>query len=74
MNRSTKRPSRERAMSCRITSEFEVDWKMAPSETSRSRNMRKLVRLPLWASATPPASRSANIGCTLRSTLPPAVE
>lgn len=34
---------------------------------------RKLVRLPLWARATPPASRSANIGWTLRMSLPPAV-
>ncbi len=40
----------------------------APSATSRSRRVRKLVRLPLWARATPPASRSANIGCTLRRT------
>jgi hypothetical protein len=30
--------------------------------------------LPLWASATPPASMSANIGWTLRITEPPAVD
>ena len=66
MKRSTKRAFRERAIRWRITSESEVDWKIAPSPTSCSRRVRKLVRLPLWASATPPASRSANIGWTLR--------
>ncbi len=74
MKRSMNLARREMATRWMITSESEVDWKMWPSETSRSRRVRKLVRLPLWAMATPPASRSANIGWTLRSTLAPAVE
>jgi hypothetical protein len=66
MKRSTIRAFRERAIRWRITSLSEVDWKIAPVATSCSRRVRKLVRLPLWAMATPPASRSANIGWTLR--------
>ena len=74
MNRSTRRDFRERAIRWRITSESEVDWKIAPAATNCSRSVRKFVRLPLWASAMPPASRSANIGWTLRMKDPPDVE
>ncbi len=74
MKRSTKRAFRDRAIRWRITSESEVDWKITPWLTSWSRSVRKLVRLPLWASATPPASMSANIGWTLRMNDPPEVE
>ena len=57
-----------------MTSVSEVDWKMAPDETSSRRSVRALVRLPLWATAKPPVSRSANSGCTLRRMVPPVVE
>ena len=53
---------REQATRWRMTSESEVDWKIAPSATKFWRRVRKLLRLPLWASPMPPACRSANIG------------
>ena len=52
----------------------EGDGKIASSATNGARNSWKLVRLPLLAIATPPASRSANIGWPGRRQLPPAVE
>ncbi|MOA45926.1 hypothetical protein D3C78_1683740 [compost metagenome] len=57
-----------------MASESEVDWKIAPSDTSCPCRCLKFVRLPLWAMAMPPWSRSANIGWMLRRKLPPAVE
>ena len=50
-----------------MTSVSEVDWQMAPEEMSSWRSVSALVRLPLWATAKPPVSMSANSGCTLRS-------
>ncbi len=50
-----------------MTSVSEVDWQMAPVEMRSWRRVRALVRLPLWATAKPPVSMSANSGCTLRS-------
>ena len=37
------------------------------------RSVRALVRLPLWATAKPPPSSSANNGCTLRRIVSPVV-
>ena len=51
-----------------MTSVSEVDWQMAPEEMSSWRSVRAFVRLPLWATAKPPVSISANSGCTLRRT------
>src|SRR4026207_1962899 len=61
----------ERAIRCRITSVSEVDWQMAPEEMRSRLSVSALVRLPLWASAKPPVSRSANSGCTLRRAVAP---
>jgi hypothetical protein len=47
---------------------------MAPEEMSSRRSVSALVRLPLWASAKPPVSRSANSGWTLRRMVSPVVE
>ncbi len=74
MNFSTILSFRDRASRWRITSESEVDWKIAPASMSCWRRYRKLVRLPLWAMAMPPPPRSANIGWMFRTTLPPEVE
>ena len=57
-----------------MTSVSEVDWQMAPEEMRSWRSVSALVRLPLWATAKPPVSRSANSGCTLRRTASPVVE
>ena len=55
MKRSTMRVRRERAVSSSTTSVSEVDWQIAPSRISSRRSVRPLVRLPLWATARPPA-------------------
>ena len=65
---------RERATRWRITSVSEVDWQMAPSRMRSRRSVRPLVRLPLWATAKPPPSSSANSGWTLRRMVSPVVE
>ena len=74
MNFSTNRRFSLRATRCRITSVSVVDWQMAPFLISQSRKVSALVRLPLWASAKPPESRSTKSGCTLRMIGSPQVE
>ena len=52
-----------------------VDWKMQPRWTRPRLRVRALVRLPLWAIATPPCAISAKMGWTSRSwVLVPLVE
>jgi hypothetical protein len=57
-----------------MTSVSVVDWNRQPRRTSSRRRWRALVRLPLWPSAKPPDSKSANSGCTLRIIGSPWVE
>ena len=59
MKRSMKRLRLARATRCRITSVSLVDCMIAPSRTSCRRSVRPLVRLPLWPTAKPPPSSSA---------------
>ena len=63
-----------RAVRWTMVSVSEVDWKIAPCPTSSVRKVWALVRLPLWAMASPPPARSAKIGWMLLARLPPAVE
>src|SRR5271154_4901822 len=58
--RSTILGRRERAASNSTTSVSLVDWQIAPPRMSSRRSVSPLVRLPLWATARPPASSSAN--------------
>lgn len=62
------------AIRWRITSVSEVDWQMAPAFTSSRRSVSALVKFPLWATASPPASSSANSGWTFRRMVSPVVE
>ena len=73
MKRSTILALRERAASIRMTSVSEVDWQIAPERISSRRSVSPFVRLPLCATARPPASSSANSGCTLRRIVAPVV-
>ena len=51
-----------RAMRWRITSESDVDWKIAPRASSSLRNASALTRFPLWPSAIEPREKVAVIG------------
>ncbi len=64
----------ERARRWRITSVSVVDWQIAPSRINSRRSVSPLVRLPLCATAKPPASSSAKSGWTLRIIVSPVVE
>ena len=63
-----------RAMRWRITSESDVDWKMAPRASSSLRSASALTRFPLWPSAIEPRENDALIGWAFRSVDEPAVE
>ena len=60
-----------------VQDDFGVGGRLADRAVARRvarRSVRPLVRLPLWATAKPPASSSANSGCTLRRMVSPVVE
>ena len=73
MKRELRSRSRLVAIRCRIVSVSEVDEKIAPSFCRARCTVMALVRLPLWAIASPPSASSAKKGCTLRRPAPPVV-
>ena len=73
MKRELRSRSRLVAIRCRMVSVSEVDEKIAPSFCRARCTVMALVRLPLWAIASPPSASSAKKGCTLRRPAPPVV-
>ncbi len=57
-----------------MTSESDVDWKIAPRASSSLRSASALTRFPLWPSAIEPRENDALIGWAFRRVDEPAVE